>query len=140
MGKALEYANLCRNENPADIPVGCVIVRGGAIIAAAYNTRESSGLITGHAEMNALNAASILTCSHHLEDCSMFVTLEPCPMCAGALRAAHIKELYFGAYNLREGAAGSVYNLLHPYVKVYGGIQKSDCESLLKNYFTALRG
>ena len=70
----------------------------------------------------------------------MFVTLEPCPMCAGALRAARISELYFGAYNLREGAAGTVYNLLYPAVKGYGGIKRSECESLLREYFAKLRG
>ena len=139
MGKALEYAYLSLEANPCDIPVGCIIVSGNKIIAYGNNTRESADRITGHAELNALDAAAALSGSRYLRGCKMFVTLEPCPMCAGALRAAQIDELYFGAYNLREGAAGTVSNLLYPHVKVFGGIKKSDCESLLKKYFISLR-
>lgn len=140
MGKALEYARFSLEKNPRDVPVGCVIVRDRQIIAYGINTRETQDRITGHAELNALNAAAAATGSRYLTGCKLFVTLEPCPMCAGALRAAQIRELYFGAYNLREGAAGTVYNLLYPQVKVFGGIKKSDCASLLKEYFSAIRG
>lgn len=125
MGKALEYAYLSLEANPCDIPVGCIIVSGNKIIAYGNNTRESADRITGHAELNALDAAAALSGSRYLRGCKMFVTLEPCPMCAGALRAAQIDELYFGAYNLREGAAGTVYNLLYPHVKVFGGIKRA---------------
>lgn len=139
MGKALEIASQSRISNPADIPVGCVVVRGGEIIGSGANTRESSCKITGHAEINALEEAAAATRSRYLDDCQVFVTLEPCPMCAGALRAARVKELYFGAYNTKEGAAGSVYRLLSPQTEVYGGILKDRCEQLLKEYFTTLR-
>ena len=140
MGKALEIAKQSRISNPADIPVGCVVVRGGEIIGAGANTRECACKITGHAEINALEATAAATGSRYLDDCQVFVTLEPCPMCAGALRAARVNELYFGAYNPKEGAAGSVYQLLSPQIEVYGGILKDRCELLLKEYFTALRG
>lgn len=139
MGKALECAQDALNHEPPDIPVGCVIVRNGKIISAAGNTRESEDRITGHAEINALHAAASVVGSRFLDGCQAYVTLEPCPMCAGALRDAHIETVYFGAYNLKEGAAGTVYNILYPRVKVFGGIKKSDCESLLKNYFNKLR-
>lgn len=147
MDKALECARRSLESSPQDIPVGCVIVSGSkggtespVILASGWNTRESADRVTGHAELSALDAAAAATGSRLLRGCKLFVTLEPCPMCAGAIRAAQIEELYFGAYNLREGAAGTVYNLLYPYVKVFGGIKKSDCASLLKEYFTALRG
>lgn len=140
MGKALERAYRSLEEAPCEIPVGCVIVRGNEIIASASNTRETANRITGHAELCALDTAAAVTGSRYLAGCRMFVTLGPCPMCAGALRAARISELYFGAYNLREGAAGTVYNLLYPAVKGYGGIKRSECESLLREYFAKLRG
>ena len=140
MDKALEQARLSLQRNPRDIPVGCVIVSGDQIIATGCNTRETENRVTGHAELSALDAAAAATGSRYLCGCQMFVTLEPCPMCAGAIRAARIGALYFGAYNLREGAAGTVYNLLHPSVRVFGGIRKNGCEALLKTYFTALRG
>lgn len=139
MDKAIEYAKLSSKENPIDVPVGCVIVKDGQIISYGFNSRESQNIITGHAEIEAIENAEKLLGDRRLSGCKMFVTLEPCPMCAGAIRAAQIDELYFGAYNLRDGAAGTVYNLLYPYVKVFGGIKKSDCEPLLENFFKNLR-
>ena len=139
MDKAIEYAKLSAEENPSEVPVGCVIVKDGKIISYGFNSRESKCKITGHAEIEAIESAEKFLGDRRLGGCKMFVTLEPCPMCAGAIRAAQIDELYFGAYNLRDGAAGTVYNLLYPYVKVFGGIKKSDCEPLIENFFDNLR-
>lgn len=139
MDKAIEYAKLSAKENASEVPVGCVIVKDGKIISYGFNSRESQCKITGHAEIEAIENAEKLLGDCRLTGCKMFVTLEPCPMCAGAIRAAQIDELYFGAYNLNEGAAGTVYNLLYPYVKVFGGIKKSDCEPLIENFFENLR-
>ena len=139
MDKAIEYARISVQKNPSDVPVGCVIVKDNKILSHGFNTREINKHITGHAERQAIEAAEKILGDHRLHGCKIFVTLEPCPMCAGAIRAAHIEELYFGAYNLTDGAAGTVYNLLHPHVKVYGGIKKSDCESLIKVFFAQIR-
>jgi tRNA(adenine34) deaminase len=139
MDKAIEYAKISAQNNPLDVPVGCVIVKDNKIISYGFNTREKQSRITGHAEIQAIEEAEKILGDHRLQDCKIFVTLEPCPMCAGAIRAAQIEELYFGAYNLSDGAAGTVYNLLYPYVKVFGGIKKSDCESLIKDFFTHIR-
>ena len=139
MDKAIEYADISAKNNPHDIPVGCVIVKDDKILSYGFNTRETSNKISGHAEIQAIEAAEKALHDHRLIGCKLFVTLEPCPMCAGAIKAAQIDEVYFGAYNLTEGAAGTVYNVLHPHVKVFGGIKKSDCESLLKNFFSNLR-
>ncbi len=139
MDKAIEYAKISAASNPFDVPVGCVIVKDNKIISYGYNSRESNCKVTGHAEIQAIEEAEKLLGSYKLQGCKIFVTLEPCPMCAGAIRAAQIEELYFGAYNLSDGAAGTVYNILYPHVKVFGGIKKSDCQSLLKDFFEKLR-
>lgn len=139
MEKAIEYARISSQNNNCDVPVGCIIVKDNHIISYGFNTRESQSKISGHAEIQAIEDAEMLLKDHRLHGCKMFVTLEPCPMCAGAIRAAQIEELYFGAYNLTDGAAGTVYNILYPHVKVFGGIKKSDCESLIKDFFSKLR-
>ena len=139
MDKAIEYAKISAQNNPLDVPVGCIIVKDNKILSFGFNTREKESRITGHAEIQAIEKAEKILGDHRLQGCKIFVTLEPCPMCAGAIRAAQIEEVYFGAYNLSDGAAGTVYNLLHPSVKVFGGIKKSDCESLIKDFFAQVR-
>ncbi len=139
MDKAIDAARSSIASGLPDVPVGCVIVKGGAIIASACNTRELHDSVTAHAEINAINEAVRFTGTRRLTGCKMFVTLEPCPMCAGAIRASMIDELYFGAYNTREGAAGTVYNILYPAVKVYGGIRKDICRSMLGDFFRSVR-
>ena len=138
MRRALELAQEAANEG--EVPVGAVVVRNGEIIGTGRNRRELARNALAHAEIEALDMACRRLGGWRLIGCDLYVTLEPCPMCAGALRAARISELYFGAYNLREGAAGTVYNLLYPAVKGYGGIKRSECESLLREYFAKLRG
>lgn len=124
----------------SDVPVGCIIIdKNGQIIAKAHNTREQTHSVTGHAEINAINEVSLKTGDYHLDGSIVFITLEPCPMCAGALAAARPKAVYYGAPNTVNGAAGTVYNLLEPHIKVFGGIKASEISSRLSSFFTEIR-
>ena len=130
--------------NQLEIPVGAVIVKHGKIIARAHNQKEQAKDTTKHAEMLAINKASKKLQAWRLTDCGMYVTLEPCSMCAGALINARIKKVYIGTMDLKTGACGSVYNLLEDYtfnhkVEVENGILQQDCEDLLKKFFKQLR-
>lgn len=133
LGEAEKAAE--RNE----VPVGAVIVKDGTIIAAAGNTREKDGDVFGHAEMNAIKQACGKLGGWRLDDCDIYVTLEPCPMCMGALLNARIKSIYFGAYDPKNGACGSVCDLSAEKFThrpdVYAGIMEDDCSALLSAYF-----
>lgn len=126
-----------------EVPVGAVIVKNGEIIARGKNEREAKQNALSHAEIEAINNACKNTGSWRLEDCEMYVTLEPCPMCAGAIINSRIKTLVFGAYDSKMGSIDSVINLCDlPYnhkVEVYGGIMEDECLDLLKNFFKTLR-
>ena len=126
-----------------EVPVGAVIVKNGEIIARGKNERESKQNALSHAEIEAINNACKNTGSWRLEDCEMYVTLEPCPMCAGAIINSRIKTLIFGAYDSKMGSIDSVINLCDlPYnhkVEVYGGIMEDECLDLLKSFFKTLR-
>ena len=126
-----------------EVPVGAVIVKNGEIIACGKNEREAKQNALSHAEIEAINNACENTGSWRLEDCEMYVTLEPCPMCAGAIINSRIKTLIFGAYDSKMGSIDSVINLCDlPYnhkVEVYGGIMEDECLDLLKNFFKTLR-
>ena len=126
-----------------EVPVGAVIVYNNKIIARGHNTRELSQSVLGHAEINAIKKASKKIGSWRLEDCDMYVTLEPCSMCSGAIIQSRIKNLYFGAYDLKTGACGSVLNLLdYPFnhrVNVCGGIMEEECSQILQEFFKELR-
>ena len=126
-----------------EVPVGAVIVKNGKIIARGKNEREAKQNALSHAEIEAINNACKNTGSWRLEDCEMYVTLEPCPMCAGAIINSRIKTLIFGAYDSKMGSIDSVINLCDlPYnhkVEVYGGIMEDECLDLLKNFFRTLR-
>ena len=127
-----------------EVPVGAVIVREGRILARASNLRETRGDPTAHAEMEALRTASRLLEGWYLHGCTMYVTLEPCPMCAGALLQARLDGLCFGAYDLKAGCCGSLYNLPEdtrfPHrMQVTGGILAEECAALLKGFFVARR-
>lgn len=137
MSLALEEAK--KTSIHQDIPVGCIIEKDGEIIASAFNTRERDKDPLGHAELKAIKEASKALNDWRLTDCNMYVTLEPCPMCADAIRQARIKNLYFGTFNKKEGAAGTCMNLLYPHVNVYGGILIDDCQDLLNKFFKDLR-
>lgn len=142
MKEALKQAQKAYDK--LEVPVGAVIVKDGKIIARAYNQKEEKQDTTNHAEIMAIKKASKKLGSWRLIDCDMYVTLEPCSMCAGALIQSRIRKVYIGALDEKTGACGSVLNLLNDYkfnhnVEVETGILKDECESMLKKFFKELR-
>lgn len=125
-----------------DVPVGCVIVKGAVIIAQGWNRREP-GDATAHAEIEAIRAACHSLGTWRLEDCDLYVTLEPCPMCAGAIINSRIARVFYGAKDEKAGCCGSVLNLFEERFnhkpKVYGGLLEDECSALLAEFFHALR-
>ena len=126
-----------------EIPVGAVIVKNGEVVAAAHNLREQKQNALSHAEIEAINIACQKLGSWRLDDCELYVTLEPCPMCTGAIINARIKTVIFGAFDSKMGCMDSVINLCdYPFnhkVEIYGGIMEDDCLSVLQNFFKNLR-
>jgi tRNA(adenine34) deaminase len=127
-----------------DVPVGAVVAVGGAVIAARHNERELTGDPTAHAEVLALRDAAAALGSWRLDDATLTVTLEPCVMCAGAAQLARIGQVVFGAYDLKAGALGSLYNVgadarLNHEFEVVGGVLVTDCAALLTEFFADLR-
>ncbi len=127
-----------------DIPVGCVLVDGsGRLLSAGRNRREADRDATAHAEVEAIRAACALRGSWRLEDCVLFVTLEPCPMCAGAILNARIGTVVYGAREPRSGSLGSVVDLFAENYgfrpRVYGGVLADDCAALLRRFFEERR-
>ena len=127
-----------------EVPVGAVIVKDNKIIARAHNLKETKYDTTKHAEILAIQKASKKLNSWRLIDCEMYVTLEPCSMCAGALINSRIKKVYIGASDEKTGAVGSVFNLLEDYtfnhkVEYEKGVLKDECEGILKEFFKELR-
>ena len=127
-----------------EVPVGAVIVKDGKIIAKAHNLKETKTGTTKHAEILAIQKASKKLESWRLLDCEMYITLEPCSMCAGAIINSRIKKVYIGALDEKTGAAGSVLNLFEDYkfnhkVEVEKGVMQEECENILKDFFKMLR-
>ena len=127
-----------------EVPVGAVIVKDGKIIARGHNQKETKTDTTKHAEMIAIQKASKKLKSWRLIDCEMYITLEPCTMCAGAIINSRIKKIYIGAMDEKTGAAGSVLNIFEDYtfnhkVEVEKGIKQEECENILKQFFKELR-
>ncbi len=127
-----------------EVPVGCVIVKDGKIISRAYNLKETKYDTTKHAEILAIQKASKKLKSWRLIDCEMYVTLEPCSMCAGAIINSRIKKVYIGSMDKKTGACGSVFNIFADYkfnhkVELETGILQGECENILKNFFKDLR-
>lgn len=126
-----------------EVPVGAVIVKNGEVIAATHNLREEKQNALSHAEIEAINVACQKLGSWRLDDCEMYVTLEPCPMCTGAIINARIKTVIFGAYDSKMGCMDSVINLCdYPFnhkVEIYGGIMEDECLSVLQKFFKNLR-
>ena len=127
-----------------EVPVGAVIVKDGQVIARAHNLKETKLDTTNHAEILAIQKASKKLKSWRLIGCEMYVTLEPCSMCAGALINSRIKKVYIGASDEKTGAVGSVFNLLDDYtfnhkVEVENGVMKTECQEILKKFFKELR-
>ena len=127
-----------------EIPVGAVIVKDGEIIAKAHNLKETKFDTTKHAEILAIQKASKKLESWRLLDCEMYVTLEPCSMCAGAIINSRIKKVYIGTLDEKTGAAGSVLNLFEDYtfnhkVEVETGVMQLECKKMLQDFFKMLR-
>lgn len=127
-----------------DVPIGCVIVYQGKIIARGYNKRNKKKTTLAHAELDAIAKASRVLGDWRLEDCTMYVTLEPCQMCAGAIVQARIPRVVIGCMNPKAGCAGSILNLLqmqefNHQVDVVRGVREEECSKLLSDFFRSLR-
>ena len=125
-----------------DIPVGAVVVKDGEIIATAYNTKEKDKDVTSHAEILAIRKAEQVLGNWRLDDCDMYVTLEPCPMCGWAILQSRIKNLYFGSYDANYGAFTSKVDLrviANSKLNVYGGFLENECDEVLNSFFKNLR-
>lgn len=127
-----------------EVPIGCIVVKDDKVIARSFNKREKTQDPTGHAEIKTLQKAAKKLNSWRLEDCDLYVTLEPCIMCSGAIIQSRIRRVYFGAYDPKGGAFGSSINVLdanninhHP--EIIGGVLEEECSNLLTNYFKEKR-
>lgn len=142
MRQALELARACIPDG--DVPVGCVIADAqGRIIGRGRNRRETDHSAVAHAEIEAIAQACRTIDSWRLEGCTLYVTLEPCPMCAGAILNARIRAVRYGAREDKSGCCGSVLNLFeerfnhHP--RIYGGLLEAECRNILEDFFAGLR-
>ncbi len=141
MKRAIELAN--KAFKLGEVPVGAVIVKNGEIIGEGYNMREQKQNALSHAEIEAINSACKKLGSWRLDDCEMYVTLEPCPMCTGAIINARIKTVIFGAFDSSMGCMDSVINLCdYPFnhkVEIYAGICEDECKKMLTDFFALIR-
>lgn len=142
MKEAIKQAKKAAQKD--EVPIGCVIVKDDQIIARAYNKREMKQCSTAHAEILAIEKACKKLGSWRLEDCDLYVTLEPCPMCSGAIIQSRIRNVIFGAYDPKGGCMGSNMNIndvrgFNHYPDIEGGILQDECSSLLKDFFKAKR-
>ena len=142
MKEAIKQAK--KAEALKEVPIGCVIVSDGKIIARGYNRRNTDKNTLSHAELNAIRKASRKLGDWRLEGCTMYVTLEPCQMCSGALVQSRIDEVVIGAMNPKAGCAGSVMNLLEAEgfnhkVKITKGVLEEECSRMLSDFFRELR-
>lgn len=141
MKKALIYAKKAYKKG--EVPVGAVVVYNDKIIGYGYNLRESKNDPTSHAEIIAIKRASKLLNSWRLSECTLYVTLEPCAMCSGAIINSRIKRLVFGAYDKKAGCCGSYIdifeNKFNHVVDIEGGVLEEDCVNILKDFFKDLR-
>lgn len=142
MALALEEARRAAAEG--EVPIGAVMVCDGAVVARGRNARESAADPTAHAEMIAIRGAADRLGRWRLSDCTLYVTLEPCPMCAGALVNARIQRLVYGAADPKAGAVGTLYDLsadtrLNHRYEVTAGVLEAECGQILKDFFQGLR-
>ena len=142
MRQALELARACLPDG--DVPVGCVVVSPvGEVIGRGRNRREAEGCAAAHAEIEAITQACRRLGSWRLTGCVLYVTLEPCPMCAGAIINARLKSVCYGARDEKAGACGSVLNLFmedfNHKPRLYGGVLREECAALLQEFFHTLR-
>ncbi len=141
MSLAIEQARLALALG--EVPVGCVIVREGAVIGAGYNRRETDKTVLGHAELMAMKQAEQAVGDWRLTGCTLYVTLEPCPMCAGAILNARVDTVVCGASDLTFGACGGVMNLFEEAFgykpKLYKGVLAEECSRLMSDFFKTVR-
>lgn len=141
MREAIREAKLAWSEG--EVPIGCVVVKGDEIVGRGHNRREEDKNALAHAEIEAINEACRTLGGWRLWQCDLYVTLEPCPMCAGAIINSRIQTVYYGADDAKAGSCGSVINLFeYPYnhkPKVVRGLLKEECSSLLTQFFRELR-
>jgi tRNA(adenine34) deaminase len=137
MNEALKEAQKAYQAD--EVPVGAVIVANNRIIARAHNYTERLNDVTAHAEMQVITAAANSIGGKYLNDCTLYVTLEPCPMCAGALHWTHISKIVYGASDAKKGFSNISSNLLHPKTVVLKGIMERECGALLTNFFLSKR-
>ena len=142
MALALKQAEIAKKNG--EVPIGAVIVKNGEVISKGYNKRNKNKLATAHAEINAIEKACKKLGDWRLDGCEMYVTLEPCPMCAGAILNARILKVYFGAYEVKSGAILSNYKMLfqgslNHKGDAEGGIMINECSALLKDFFKSKR-
>ena len=141
---AMALAQAKKAEKLTEVPIGCVIVYEDRVIARGYNRRNTDKSTLAHAEIAAMKRAAKVLGDWRLEDCTIYVTLEPCPMCAGAIVQARMKRCVIGCMNPKAGSAGSVVNLLHQKgfnhrVEITKGVLEEECSSLLSGFFKELR-
>ena len=142
MKEAIKQAKRAYKQD--EVPIGCVIVQDGKVIARAYNKRNTKRNPLAHAEIMAINKAAKVTGDWRLEDCVMYITLEPCQMCAGAIVQARIPKVVIGSMNPKAGCAGSILNLLqvqafNHQVELVKGVMEEECTSMLQEFFKELR-
>ena len=141
MARALELA--AQAVESGDVPVGCVIVKDGEIVGEGRNRREERGDATAHAELEAIRAACARLGSWRLEGCELYVTLEPCPMCAGGIINARLDRVRYGTRDEKAGACGSVLNLFEERFnhkpRLYRGPLEEECAAVLRDFFAGLR-
>lgn len=137
MRQALKEAQMAYDKN--EVPIGAVIVCQNRIIARSHNLSEALNDVTAHAEMQAITAAANVLGGKYLTDCTLYVTLEPCPMCAGGLLWSQITKIVYGAKDEKRGYSLYVPGILHPKTTVVSGVLEHECASLLKEFFRQKR-
>ena len=142
MARALEQA--ARAAGAGEVPVGAVVVQGDRVVALAHNRREADQDPTAHAEVLAVRAAASALGSWRLDGCTVYVTLEPCPMCAGALWLARVDRLVYATRDEKAGAAGTLYNVaadprLNHQIQIDAGLMEAEARALLQDFFRRLR-
>ena len=137
MRRALDEAMAARDAG--EIPVGAVVVADGRIIARAHNLTETLGDVTAHAEMQAITSAANQLGGKYLTDCTLYVTLEPCIMCAGAIGWAQIPRIVYGAADDKRGFRRYAPQALHPKAEIVGGVLEAECSELMKDFFRSRR-